>query len=216
LLKVFRELWHSMPRGARRFILYEALSTPILFVWILVPYLMLVTGLSVLEAGAVLTLANGVGAALSYIAGRAFEKRSVIKVISLIGILEGLAYAIYFAGFWLRSVAILVAAASLERLTRGLYPAFSIYVYDSFPAEARSRAFTLRNLAVFSVQAATYPFIGLTLSTLGLSACIESLIAFSAASLALGLATPLILPPPHPPSVLSGRSAWLCCVESSH
>ena len=45
-----------MPLAARRYILYHCIVTPLLFVWYLVPYLMLESGLSVAEAGVIFTL----------------------------------------------------------------------------------------------------------------------------------------------------------------
>ncbi len=57
--------WQILPLSAKRYIPYHCLVTPLLFVWYLVPYLMLESGLSVTEAGFIFTISSAVGALLT-------------------------------------------------------------------------------------------------------------------------------------------------------
>ncbi len=186
--------WRSLPLAARRYIAYMSLWTPILFTWILVPYLMLETGLSVVEAGAILSAASACASALSYLMGRYLDRAEPVTIIAAIGVVEGLAYLAYYLGFSYRSVALIVTAAVVERLARGLYVAFPIYEYEAYPEDRRERAFMLHNLVPYSVQLATYPALGLAIASLDLEGQIRTLLTFSAASIAIGIGALRALP----------------------
>ncbi len=188
------EEWRSLPVAARRYIAYMALTTPVLFVWILVPYLMLATGISVAEAGILLSIASACASLLNYLVGRHLDYADPVKVIALIGVIEGLAYFAYYMGFALGSILVVLIAAIIERLARGLYVAFPVYEYDAYPEDRRERAFMLHNLVPYLVQLATYPAIGMAIASLNLEAQVSSLMAFATASIALGLLAIPMLP----------------------
>jgi len=180
-------------RGA---ILYSSLSIPVLFAWILVPHLMLETGLSVAEAGAVLTIASGVAALANIIVGRLLDKAEPVVFIAAIMFVEGAAYAIYTYGFLKDALLAVVLAAVVERLARGFYPVFAVYEYDVYPEEIREKAFALHNLLPYLVQLLTYPAIGYAIAVLLDDVTVQagSLAFFAAASTALGVLALLWLP----------------------
>ena len=180
--------WSRLPVAAKRYIVFQALTVPVLFVWILVPYLMLVTGLSVAEAGAVLTVASAIAAVMNALVGRALDRAEPVVFIVVISFVEGIAYLIYMYGFLAGALLFVVVAAIVERLARGFYPVFAVYEYDVYPEEFREKAFALHNLIPYLVQLVSYPVIGYVLAVLagGLFAQIVSLALFAAASIALG------------------------------
>ncbi|RLG86582.1 MAG: hypothetical protein DRO39_02785 [Thermoprotei archaeon] len=196
MLRGVAEYWGRLPTAAKRYIVLQALSTPILFVWLLIPYLMLVAGLDVGEAGAVLTIASAIAAGVNAVVGMALDRAEPVAFISLIFIVEGVAYLVYMYGFLAGVLLLIVAAAVVERLARGFYPVFAVYEYDVYPEEIREKAFALHNLVPYLAQLASYPLIGYVLAVAlsSTKAQILSLGVFAASSTALGVLAALWLP----------------------
>ena len=196
MLKDIVEWWGRLPTAARRYIVFQALTTPVLFTWILVPYLMLATGLSVAEAGIVLTIASAVAALVNAVIGRVLDRAEPVVFIALISFVEGVAYLVYMYGFLVSIVLLVVVAAVIERLARGFYPVYAVYEYDAYPEEFREKAFALHNLVPYLVQLVTYPLIGYVLAVLTgkLFVQIASLCVFASASIVLGLLAIVWLP----------------------
>ncbi len=196
MLRTILEQWCRLPIAAKRYITLHALSTPVLFVWILVPYLMLVTGLSVGEVGIILTVASAMAAIVNAIVGRVLDRAEPVLFISLIFLVEGISYLVYMCGFLASSIAVIVLAVVIERLARGFYPVFAVYEYDVYPEEIREKAFALHNMVPYLVQLASYPAIGYVLAVMLKSgaAQILSISFFAAASIALGILALLWLP----------------------
>lgn len=196
MLKDIVEWWGRLPTAARRYIVFQALTIPVLFTWILVPYLMLATGLSVAEAGIVLTIASAVAALVNAVIGRVLDRAEPVVFIALISFVEGVAYLVYMYGFLVSIVLLVVVAAVIERLARGFYPVYAVYEYDAYPEEFREKAFALHNLVPYLVQLVTYPLIGYVLAVLTgkLFVQIASLCVFASASIVLGLLAIVWLP----------------------
>ena len=188
MLRDIAEWWSRLPVAARRYIVFQSLTIPVLFTWILVPYLMLATGLSVAEAGIVLTVASAIAAILNAIVGRVLDRAEPVVFIALISFVEGATYLVYMYGFLAGIVLLIIVAAVVERLARGFYPVYAVYEYDAYPEEFREKAFALHNLVPYLVQLATYLVIGYVLAVLSdsLYAQIASLGMFALASMALG------------------------------
>ncbi len=189
MLRDIAEWWDRLPVAAKRYIVFQALTIPVLFAWILVPYLMLATGLDVAEAGIVLTVASAIAAILNAIIGKVLDRAEPVMFIALISLVEGVAYLVYMYGFLASIVLLIIAAAVIERLARGFYPVFAVYEYDVYPEEFREKAFALHNLVPYLVQLVTYPLIGYVLAVLtsNLFVQIASLCVFASASIVLGL-----------------------------
>ncbi len=181
--------WGRLPVAARRYIVFQAATIPVLFAWILVPYLMLATGLSVAQAGAVLTVASAVAALVNAVVGRVLDRVEPVVFIAVISFVEGVAYLVYMYGFLTGALLLVVSAAVVERLARGFYPVYAVYEYDVYPEEFREKAFALHNLIPYLVQLATYPLIGylLAIRYKGLHSQVLSLSLFAGASIALGV-----------------------------
>ncbi len=196
VFKHVADLWSRLPIAARRYILFQALSVPVLFVWILVPYLMLVKGLSVVDAGAILTIASSAAAFLNVVVGKVLDRVEPVLFIAIISFIEGTAYLVYMYGFLADVVMLVAVAAVIERLARGFYPVFAVYEYDVYPDEIRERAFAMHNLIPYLVQLVTYPVIGyvLTVFVRSVEGQVGSLCLFSFASIALGVLALVWLP----------------------
>jgi hypothetical protein len=171
-------------------------TTPVLFVWILVPYLMLTTGLDVVKAGLVLSMASALAALTNLVVGRVLDKAEPVVFMALIGVIEGVAYITYMYGFLLGVIALIVAGAVIERVARGFYTVYAVYEYDAYPEEFRDKAFMLHNFLPFLAQVVSYPVLGLVYASMltSIDAMILSLSVFSVASIALGLVALLWLP----------------------
>jgi len=180
--------WKLLPLAARRYIVFHSISTPILFVWILVPYLMLSTGISVEEAGFILSAASLCAAVINVVVGRVLEAVEPVVFIALISFIEGFAYLVYMCGFLAGLAVVVLVAAIIERIARGFYPVFAVYEYDVYPEEIRDKAFALHNIFPFLAQVASYPVIGWVLGVVlsDLRSRIISLAGFSIASIATG------------------------------
>ena len=196
MLRDVAKWWNRLPVAAKRYIVFQALTTPVLFTWILVPYLMLATSLSVAEAGIVLTIASAVAAILNAIIGRVLDRAEPVTFIVVISLVEGAAYFIYMYGFLANILLFVVVAAIIERLARGFYPVFAVYEYDVYPEEIREKVFALHNLIPYLAQLVTYPLIGYVLAVLtsNLFIQIASLYVFASASIVLGLLALVWLP----------------------
>ncbi len=194
MLGVLLKEWRLLPRAARRYIIYMTLTTPALFVWLLVPYLMLKVGIEVAEAGLILSIASASAAGLNYLVGKYLDYADPVKVMFLIGAIEGIAYLTYYGGFVGRLVALVLVAAVIERLARGFYVVYAVYEYDAYPEDRREKAFMIHNTLPYAAQLITYPLIGLLISSLSIEGQINSLIAFSIASVVLGALALVMIP----------------------
>ncbi len=183
-----------MPTPARRYIIYMTLSTPYLFVWLLVPYLMLRLGIKVAEAGLILSVASALASGLNYLVGRYLDYADPVKVMFLIGIIEGAAYLTYYGGFISKLVALVLVAAIIERLGRGFYVVYAVYEYDAYPEDRREKVFMIHNALPYTAQLITYPLIGFLMASLSTEAQINSLIPFSITSVALGFLALVMIP----------------------
>ncbi len=194
MLGVLLREWRLLPKAARRYIIYMVITTPALFVWLLVPYLMLKVGIKVAEAGLILSIASASAAGINYLVGRYLDYADPVKVMFLIGIIEGIAYVTYYGGFISGLVALVLAAAIIERLARGFYVVYAIYEYDAYPEDRRERAFMIHNALPYAAQLITYPLMGFLIASLSTEAQVNSLIPFSITSVILGFLALLMIP----------------------
>ena len=149
-----------MPTVARRYILYHCIITPLLFVWYIVPYLMLITGISVFEAGLIFTLSSLISSCMNFIVGKWLDKGNPNLLMCIISIIEGSAYLLYFVGFKIKNILWIISASTLEKLSYGFYPAYVIYEYEAYPEHIREKVYVYHNVLPLISQAITYPVIG--------------------------------------------------------
>ncbi len=157
---ILLEYWRRFPLAARRYILYHCLVTPLLFVWYIVPYLMLESGLSVAEAGVIFTLGSAISACLNFLVGRWLDRGCPNTIMAAISLFDGISYLLYYLAFTTRSIAWILMGAVVERISFGLYPVYAVYEYEAYPKEIREKVYVYHNVLPFASQALTYPLIG--------------------------------------------------------
>jgi hypothetical protein len=140
--------------------------TPLLFVWYLIPHLMLESGLSVAEAGAIFTAGSAASALLNFLVGKWLDRGQPNVAMAVISLFDGTAYLLYYIAFTTRSVAWILVGAVIERISFGLYPAYVVYEYEAYPEEIREKAYVFHNVLPLASQAVTYPLIGYALGVL--------------------------------------------------
>ncbi|RLF19658.1 MAG: hypothetical protein DRZ82_04945 [Thermoprotei archaeon] len=158
--------WHKLPIAARRYILYHCIITPLLFTWYIVPYLMLEIGLNVAESGILFTVGSALSACLNFVIGRWLDRGCPNILMAIISVLDGFSYLLYYFGFMLRNVSLILAGITVERISFGLYPVYAVYEYEVYPEEIREKAYVYHNVLPFLSQAITYPVIGYVLGVL--------------------------------------------------
>ena len=160
------EYWRQLPLAAKRYILYHCAVTPLLFVWYIVSYLMLESGLSIAEAGVILTFGSAISACLNFLVGRWLDRGCPNTIMAAISLVEGSSYLLYYLAFTTRSAIWILAGAVVERLSFGLYPVYAVYEYEAYPEEIREKAYVYHNVLPLASQALTYPLIGYALGVL--------------------------------------------------
>jgi len=121
--------------------------TPLLFVWYVVPYLMLESELSVAEAGVIFTLGSIVSACLNFIIGRWLDRGCPNTIMAIISLIDGSSYLLYYLTFMTKNVFWILAGVVVERLSFGLYPVYAVYEYEAYPKEIREKAYIHHNVA---------------------------------------------------------------------
>jgi len=65
--------WRDLPTEARKYILFQAFLSPLLFTWYLIPYLMLIQGMGIIKVGLIFTLSSLASAFVNVLVGRLLE-----------------------------------------------------------------------------------------------------------------------------------------------
>ncbi|RLE98207.1 MAG: hypothetical protein DRJ63_08070 [Thermoprotei archaeon] len=190
------EVWRKAPVAAKRYIFYHCLVTPTLFVWYVVPYLMLVKGLTVEEAGFIFTVGSVVSAGLSVVVGRFLDKRSPNAVMALVSVVDSSAYMLYYTAFVLGNPLFLVLAAIVEKLSTGMYSVYPVYEYLAYPEDIREKIYVFHNILPLLSQAVTYPVLGYFLGVVfaDIDYLVTSVLVFAVASLVLAVIPVFWLP----------------------
>ncbi len=158
--------WRELPLAARRYIFYHCMVTPLLFVWYIVPYLMLESGLSVAEAGVIFTIGSAASACLNFFVGRWLDRGCPNTIMAVISLMDGASYLLYYLAFTTKSVLWILTGVVVEKISFGLYPVYAVYEYEAYPEEIREKAYVYHNVLPFASQALTYPLIGYVLGVL--------------------------------------------------
>ena len=154
------EVWRRAPTAAKRYIFYHCLITPTLFVWYIVPYLMLIKGLTVEEAGFIFTVGSAVSAGLSVAVGHFLDKHTPNAIMALVSIVDGSAYLLYYIAFLKQEIFLLLLGAIIEKLSSSMYSVYPVYEYLVYPEDIRDKLYVYHNVLPLLSQAITYPIIG--------------------------------------------------------
>jgi len=127
--------WSEIPPAARRYILYHTAVSPLLIVWYMLPAYMLMTGMSVLEAGALFTAVNALSIPLTYLIGRAFDRIAIRSGLVAVEVLGGLSSVLYGLSYFVLGSAMLVLGMVIDRLSRILYPLYQAAEKVLYPSD---------------------------------------------------------------------------------
>ncbi len=127
--------WRDIPEGARRYIAYHTIVSPLLITWYMLPAYMLMTGYSVLEIGALFTAINVLSVPLTYLIGRLFDRVAVRHGLVLIDLLDGVESVLYgfshnFLGPLMISLGLLVG-----KISGIFYPLYQVAEKLLYPKE---------------------------------------------------------------------------------
>ena len=188
-LAVFIVDLRELPEAARRYILYHTIACPLIFTWFMLPYYLLVTGLTVLEVGLLFTAVNLAAIGVTAVIGRFFTERDVRRGLVLIDLLGGISSILYgFASGPLASL-IVFAGMLIEKISLPLYPLYQAYERSVYPRDRLKEALIwhlrLPELAIV----VTYPIFGYLLGVL----CPHPY-CIRAAFLAFGIVSILLVP----------------------
>lgn len=132
--------WSDLPREARRYILYHALASPLLFTWYMAPYYLLRTGYTALDVGIIFSLARVAAIPSKMIVGRFFTYRDIrlgLASIDAIGVLSLLLYSMARGPL---APILIFAALLLEEIVGLLYPLYPAYERAIYPRDKLKEA----------------------------------------------------------------------------
>lgn len=150
----------ELPVEARRYIWYHTLVSPVLIIWYALPFYLLKTGYSVLEVGAIFTIAQLLGIPLTLWLGRIFTRVDMRKGLVTIDLLESLSYLLYYLAYGPLAPVMVVLGELVEEASGTLYflyPAYERIIYpEDHMKEALAWHLRLPELAVI----VSYPVMG--------------------------------------------------------
>ncbi|NOZ31034.1 MAG: MFS transporter [Crenarchaeota archaeon] len=116
--------WSEIPEGARHYIIYHTLISPLLITWYMLPLYMLMTGYSILEVGVVFSAIRIVSIPATYLVGRLFDRLPVRTGLALIDLLEGIARIFYAFAYGVIAPVMLFLGLLFERISSIFYPLY--------------------------------------------------------------------------------------------
>ncbi len=133
--------WSEIPVGARRYILYHTIISPLLITWYMLPLYMFMTGYDVLEVGAFFTVVNLVSIPTTYLVGRAFKRIPVRHGLVLIDALDGVSCAFYALAYGALAPVMLFVGMLIEKLSGMFYSLYQAAERILYPKERLEEVF---------------------------------------------------------------------------
>ena len=118
--------WSDIPVGARRYILYHTIISPLLIVWYMLPAYMLMTGYSIFEIGALFTAINILSIPLTYLIGRLFDKVAVRHGLILLDALDGVESILYGLSHFFLGPLMISLGLLVGKISRLFYPLYQV------------------------------------------------------------------------------------------
>jgi len=116
--------WRDIPIGARRYIVYHTIISPLLITWYILPAYMLMTGYSIFEIGLLFTIINILSIPLTYIIGRLFDKIAIRHGLILIDALDGVENILYGLSYSFLGSLMISLGLLIDRISGMLYPLY--------------------------------------------------------------------------------------------
>lgn len=135
--------WRELPRGARSYILYHALATPLTITWYMLPVYLFMTGYTILDVGILYTLVQVALIPLTYLVGRLFDRVALRHGLAAIDALEGVACLMYSAASGPLAPVFLFAGLLVDDLATVFYPLYQAAERILYPEERMEEALAL-------------------------------------------------------------------------
>jgi len=133
--------WGEVPRGARRYILYHTLVSPVLITSYMVPLYMLMTGYSILEVGVVFSLVRVASVPATLVVGRLFDRVPLRYGLAVIDVLEGFASLMYGLAKGVFAPLALAVGLLAERVAGLFYPLYQAAERLLYPEDRLEEVF---------------------------------------------------------------------------
>ena len=116
--------WRDIPSGARKYILYHTIISPLLITWYMLPAYMLMTGYSILEIGLLFTVINILSVPLTYLIGKLFDRVAIRHGLILIDALDGVENVLYGLSYSFLGPLMISLGLLVGKISRIFYPLY--------------------------------------------------------------------------------------------
>jgi len=121
--------WRDLPTEARKYILFQAFLSPLLFTWYLIPYLMLIQGMGIIKVGLIFTLSSLASAFVNVLVGRLLESFTLNYLIFANCFIDFIALIVYYIGFLYQNVWLILLASIVDDISDIFSPSYLMYEY---------------------------------------------------------------------------------------
>ena len=133
--------WSEIPKGARSYIIYHTIISPLLITWYMLPAYMLMTGYSILEIGVLFTAINVLAVPLTYLIGRAFDRVPVRHGLVLIDVLDGIESILYGLSYSILGPIMISLGLLVGKIAGLFYPLYQVAEKLLYPKERLEEVF---------------------------------------------------------------------------
>ncbi len=133
--------WSEIPFGARRYILYHTIISPLLITWYMLPMFMFMTGYGVLEVGAIFTIVHLVSIPATYVVGRLFDRVPIRHGLVIIDGLDGASSILYGLAYGPIAPVMLFLGLLVEDVSRMFYPLYQAAERILYPDDRMEEVF---------------------------------------------------------------------------
>ncbi|RLG78267.1 MAG: MFS transporter [Thermoprotei archaeon] len=133
--------WSEIPAGARHYMLYHAIVSPLLITWYMLPLYLFKTGYSILEVGILYTAVHVASVPATYLVGRLFDKVPIRHGLVLIDALDGVSSVFYGVAYGPIAPVLLFLGLLIEDISKIFYPLYQAAERILYPEERMEEAF---------------------------------------------------------------------------
>ncbi len=133
--------WCEIPVGARHYILYHTIISPLLITWYMLPMYMFMTGYNVLEVGIIFTFVHILSIPATYAVGKLFDKIAIRHGLVLIDALDGASSIFYGLAYGPIASLMLFLGLLIEDISRIFYPLYQAAERILYPEDRMEEVF---------------------------------------------------------------------------
>jgi len=133
--------WSDIPLGARRYILYHVVASPLLITWYMLPLYMFMTGYSVLDVGLFFTFVHVASIPLTYAIGKLFDRVAIRHGLVIIDALEGASCILYGLAYGPLAPLMLFLGMLIDEVAGFFYPLYQAAERILYPEDKLEEIF---------------------------------------------------------------------------